>query len=554
MKYKCIIFDCDGVLVDSELISNTTMVNYANELGTNITVEFALREFVGKSLSDWMRFIEKEIGKPLPISFEEEFRKRSFDAFKKDLKAIDGIPELLEKIKIPFCVASSGPSNKIKLNLTTTGLIDKFEGNIFSCYDINKWKPEPDIFLYAAGQMGFKSSECLVIEDSPSGIQAAKKAGMDVIALAHQHSLGKIEKENVPIIYHISEIIELIPDAFNQSMKILENHSLKECNTFGIDINAERFLILKEEGELFELLNHYTGDEIKILGGGSNLLLANEIKGLLIKNEIKGIEVVVEDDDSVLVEVGGGENWHEFVMWAVENNYGGIENLSLIPGTVGAAPIQNIGAYGVELKDVFEGLNAIHFDKREELVFTKEECEFGYRESVFKKALKGKVLISRVYLRLKKKNHVINTSYGAIKNELEKQGIDHPSIKNISDTVIAIRQSKLPDPKELGNSGSFFKNTELSKETFLKLKEKYPNIPSYSLPNNKEKVPTAWLIDQCGFKGVRYGNTGCFKNQPLVLVNYGNATGKEILEFSEKVQKVVLDKFGVRIYPEVNIW
>lgn len=336
--------------------------------------------------------------------------------------------------------------------------------------------------------------------------------------------------------------------------RIQKNHSLKDCNTFGINVIAERFFLIREEDELFNILNEYDASTIKILGGGSNLLLTKNIDGLVIKNEIKGIEIVSEDEDSVLLEVGGGENWHDFVMWAVDNNYGGVENMSLIPGTVGAAPIQNIGAYGVELENVFEGLNAIHLEKKQELVFSKEECQFAYRDSIFKRELKGKICITRVYIRLSKALHLLNLSYGAIQKELEKKAIHSPTIKDVSETVIAIRQSKLPDPAELGNSGSFFKNPEISQKTFARLKETFPDVPFYSLPDDKVKIPAAWLIDQCGFKGIRYGNTGCFKNQPLVLVNYGGATGEEILNFSKQVQTAVSEKFSIRISPEVNIW
>ncbi len=334
-------------------------------------------------------------------------------------------------------------------------------------------------------------------------------------------------------------------------MRKLENHSLKDLNTFGIDVNARDFIVIEHETDLFRWVESHGYEDIHVLGGGSNLLLTQDIDGYLLKNEIKGIEIIVEDEETVLVEVGGGENWHEFVLWAVEHGYGGIENMSLIPGTVGAAPIQNIGAYGVELKDVFEGLNAFHWEKGEEWVFTKEECGFGYRDSVFKRALRNKVFITRVYLRLTKQNHSLNTSYGAISKELTGKAV---SIRSISDAVIAIRQSKLPDPKVLGNSGSFFKNVELSKETFSNLQEAFPSVPHYIMDEQTIKVPTAWLIDQCGFKGVRYGETGCYEKQPLVLVNYGHATGAEILEFSKKVQKKVQEKFNVRISPEVNIW
>lgn len=553
MKYKCIIFDCDGVLVDSETISNQTMVDFANELGANITLDFALRNFVGKSLKEWMTFLEEKIGKPLPHDFETTFRQRTFKAFEEGIQAIKGVPELLERLDIPFCVASSGPRNKIRLNLEKSGIIHHFEGKIFSCYDINKWKPEPDIFLHAAQEMGFHVNECLVIEDSPSGIRAAKAGGFDVWALLNDHNASKMMEEGVRIFKDMNDLDGMIKNE-HLTMEIEKDKSLQNFNTFGIDVSASQFIAIQKEEDLFKLLESHEGKELKILGGGSNLLLTQNQDGIVVKNEIKGIKIVSDDEETVLIEVGGGENWHEFVMWAVENNYGGIENLSLIPGTVGAAPIQNIGAYGVELQNVFEGLNAIHLGKAEDWVFTADECKLSYRNSIFKNDLKGKICITRVYLRLTKAPHSIHISYGAIQKELDRKGLERPTIKDISETIISIRQSKLPDPKELGNSGSFFKNPEISKQTFKALKENFPEVPSYDMPSGLIKIPAAWLIDQCGFKGIRYGNTGCFKNQPLVLVNYGGATGQEILNFSKQVQGNVQEKFNIRISPEVNIW
>ncbi len=337
-------------------------------------------------------------------------------------------------------------------------------------------------------------------------------------------------------------------------MEIIKNKSLKNFNTFGIDANAEFFIPIKKKNDLFDVLEKEKNQPIKILGGGSNLLITQDISECLIKNEIKGIQVILENENEVLVRVGGGEIWHELVLWAVANNYGGIENLALIPGTVGAAPIQNIGAYGVELKNVCEGVEFIHLEEKKEYAFSNDECHFFYRDSIFKHELKGKICITHVFFRLSKAPHSLNLTYGVIKGHLEKKGIKNPTIKNICDTVIEIRNSKLPDPKELGNSGSFFKNPELSKEEFLSIKKKFPDIVSYALPSKKYKIPAAWLIEQCGFKGVRYGNTGCYKYQPLVLVNYGNATGKEIQLFSEKIKKAVRKKFGIFIQAEVNIW
>jgi UDP-N-acetylmuramate dehydrogenase len=337
-------------------------------------------------------------------------------------------------------------------------------------------------------------------------------------------------------------------------MQIHRHFSLKPYNTFGIEAKAEHFAKVRQEMDLFRLLEDFLPEDIRILGGGSNLLLTKDLGGLTIKNEIKGIEIAVEDEDSVLVEVGAGEVWHDFVMWALAHDYGGVENLSLIPGTVGAAPIQNIGAYGVELQDVFEGLNAIHFEEKEELPFTKTDCQFGYRDSVFKHGLKDKLCINRVYIRLQKPPHRVNTSYGTIGRFLENKGISNPTIQDVSQAVISIRQSKLPDPKKIGNSGSFFKNPELPAERFVQIQERFPHIVSYPLADGRVKVPAGWLIDQCGFKGIRHGNTGCYENQALVLVNYGDATGTEISAFSQKVQSTVFKKFGIRIRPEVNIW
>lgn len=555
MKYKCIIFDCDGVLVDSETISNQTMVDFANELGANITLGFALQNFVGKSLQEWMIFLEEKIGKPLPQNFEATFRQRTFKAFEEGIQSIKGVPELLNRLDIPFCVASSGPRNKIRLNLEKSGIIHHFsEENIFSCYDIQKWKPEPDIFLHAAKKMGFQIDECLVIEDSPSGIRAAKAGGFEVWALQNEHNVSRIMAEAVPVLNDMSHLGQMLGNNENHTMELIENQSLVRFNTFGIDVNASQFIAIEKEADLFKLLDSNPKKELKILGGGSNLLLTQNQDAIIVKNEVKGIKVVSEDEKTVLIEVGGGENWHEFVMWAIEHNYGGIENLSLIPGTVGAAPIQNIGAYGVELQQVLEGVNAVHLEKREEWIFTADECKLGYRNSIFKNKLKGKVCITRVYLRLTKPPHRIHVSYGAIQKELDKKELANPSIKDISETIIAIRQSKLPNPKELGNSGSFFKNPEISKPTFEILKANFPNVPSYDMPSGLVKIPAAWLIDQCGFKGIRYGNTGCFKNQPLVLVNYGGATGQEILNFSKQVQEKVQEKFNIEISPEVNIW
>ena len=339
---------------------------------------------------------------------------------------------------------------------------------------------------------------------------------------------------------------------FCRMIQILKNHSFKQYNTFGIEAKAKSFVIVKSVKELQELIQTQK-EEFFILGGGSNLLLTKNLNCLVIKNEIKGRKLVRIFKNSVYVLAGGGENWHQFVMWCIKKGYGGIENLSLIPGTVGASPIQNIGAYGVELKDVFHKLEAVNLETGEIEIFRKKDCHFAYRESIFKKKLKGKYFITKVYFKLTQQLHRTKMSYGAIQQVLEKQNIKTPSIKDISDAVIKIRSSKLPDPAELGNSGSFFKNPEIKKKKFKSLKKKFPNIVFYKLDNGKIKIPAAWLIDQCGWKGKRVGNTGAHINQPLVLVNYGNASGLEVKNLAYKILESVNKKFGIKLKPEVNI-
>lgn len=335
-------------------------------------------------------------------------------------------------------------------------------------------------------------------------------------------------------------------------MIIKKNYSLKAFNTFGLAAKAENLIKVRSEKELKQVLK-LSYQPIFILGGGSNLLLTNDIAGLVLKNEITGIEIVEETDDAVVLSIGGGENWHQLVLWTIENDFGGIENLSLIPGTVGASPIQNIGAYGVELKDVFEKLEAINISTKRKKTFKKKDCQFGYRESVFKKKLKGKYFITKVFLKLTKKAHQLNCSYGAIKDILAENGIEQPTIKAISDAVIAIRSSKLPDPAVLGNSGSFFKNPEIPQAQFDTLQKQFPNIVFYSMPNEMIKVPAGWLIEQCGWKGKKVGNTGAHAKQALVLVNYGNAKGAEVKALAYKIIDSVKDKFGIELTPEVNI-
>ncbi|HEY9170210.1 MAG TPA: UDP-N-acetylmuramate dehydrogenase [Lutibacter sp.] len=331
-------------------------------------------------------------------------------------------------------------------------------------------------------------------------------------------------------------------------MTIQQNISLKPYNTFGISTNAKRFVSVNSINELKKILA--SEKNIFILGGGSNILLTADVEKLVVHINTKGI-IVNDFDDEVLVTAEAGENWHELVLWCVSQNYGGLENLALIPGNVGTSPIQNIGAYGVELKDVFQQLEAIEISTGKTRIFTKADCNFGYRNSVFKNELKGKYIITNVTFKLTKKNHAINISYGAIRDLLIEK--ENPSIKEIADVVIAIRQSKLPDPEEIGNSGSFFKNPVIQPELFKELTKKYPEIPHYVISENEIKIPAAWLIEQCGFKGKRFGDAGVHEKQALVLVNYNKASGKEIYDLAQKIQQKVMSNFKITLEVEVNI-
>lgn len=336
-------------------------------------------------------------------------------------------------------------------------------------------------------------------------------------------------------------------------MQILQNFSLKNYNTFGIDVKADRFVSVTTVEELRSILRRSYAAELFILGGGSNMLLTRNIHKTVVHIGLKGKRIISEDEKEVIVEGAAGENWHEFVLWTLEQNFGGLENLSLIPGNVGTSPIQNIGAYGVELKDSFVSCEAMNVQTLEVVQFNLIDCEFGYRNSVFKNQLKNQYIITSVQFKLTKKDHQISPDYGAIKEELQRVGISEPGIKDISDAVIRIRQSKLPDPLKIGNSGSFFKNPVISKMTFDKIQEKHPELPSYPVSEEQVKVPAGWLIDQSGLKGYRDGDAGVHSKQALVLVNYGTATGEQILELAEKVQKTVYEKFGIELEPEVNI-
>ena len=336
-------------------------------------------------------------------------------------------------------------------------------------------------------------------------------------------------------------------------MQIQTNFSLKKYNTFGIEAKAKQFVAVHSNDELKSILEHYSSDKKFILGGGSNMLLTQDIDALVIHIDLKGKKIIKEDDDFVWVESQAGEVWHEFVLWTIEQNFGGLENMSLIPGNVGTTPVQNIGAYGTEIKDTFVSCEAMNIATQELKNFTKEECNFGYRESIFKHEAKDKYVITSVVFKLTKRNHKINTSYGDITKELENKNVTIPTLKEVSNAVIAIRQSKLPDPKELGNSGSFFKNPIISKSEFEKVHALHPEMPHYVISETEVKVPAGWLIEKAGFKGKRFGDAGIHKNQALVLVNYGNATGQEILAVSRDVQATVLKEFGIAIEAEVNV-
>ncbi|MFC4269029.1 UDP-N-acetylmuramate dehydrogenase [Polaribacter marinivivus] len=334
-------------------------------------------------------------------------------------------------------------------------------------------------------------------------------------------------------------------------MNIEENISLKNYNTFGIDVTAKRFICIDSVYQLQELLK--VEKDIFLISGGSNMLLTKDIEKLVVHIDIKGVSIDHENENEVFLTVNAGENWHEFVLWCVDNNYGGLENLSLIPGNVGTCPIQNIGAYGVEVKDTITKVEALHIEKGKLVQFSNEECKFGYRNSIFKNEVKGKYIITSVSFKLTKQNHNFNTSYGAIETELTSKNIAKPNLKNISDAVIAIRKSKLPDPKEIGNSGSFFKNPVITKAHFLTLQKTYPEIPSYIVSENQVKVPAGWLIEKAGFKGKRFGDFGVHKKQALVLVNYNNATGKDIYNLAETIQKEIKSKFDIKLEIEVNV-
>jgi len=334
-----------------------------------------------------------------------------------------------------------------------------------------------------------------------------------------------------------------------------KNKSLLKYNTFGIDVDAKYFASFTSFDELKRLAvtKEFLNENLLVLGGGSNLLLTKNVDALVLKNDILGIQVLKENKSTIDISVGAGENWHEFVMFCVNNNYGGLENLSLIPGNVGAAPMQNIGAYGSEIKDTFLYLEAFNIGKLQLEKFNNKDCQFGYRESIFKKELKNKFIILNVVFRLNKTPHQLNTNYGDILKEIELFNIKNPTIKDVSNAVIRIRARKLPDPKKIGNSGSFFKNPIISKNEFLKLEVKYPEIAHYVISENQVKIAAGRLIEKAGWKGKTINNFGVHKNQALVLVNYGGADGSEIHKLSNEIIADINLKFNIQLEKEVNI-
>jgi UDP-N-acetylmuramate dehydrogenase len=335
-------------------------------------------------------------------------------------------------------------------------------------------------------------------------------------------------------------------------MYVQVNKSLRKFNTFSIEAQAEFYTEIESVEALLEIIHSsaWKGVAKFILGGGSNILLIHDIPGLVIHNRIKGIQVIDENEDHTWLHVGGGEIWHEFVMYCVANQLSGVENMSLIPGTVGAAPMQNIGAYGVEVKEVVESVEAIYLDSGKEVVFSNEECKFGYRDSIFKHDLKGKVIITGVVFKLNKKPQ-FRTEYGDILRTLTEMNLP-VNIKNISEAIIHIRKSKLPDPMVIGNAGSFFKNPEIPRSVFESLKLQYPALPGYPTTPDLVKVPAGWLIEQAGWKGYREGQVGVHDRQALVLVNHAHGTGRDVEELAKKIQQSVWDRFGIALSAEVN--
>ena len=337
-------------------------------------------------------------------------------------------------------------------------------------------------------------------------------------------------------------------------MKIIENYSLKSLNTFGVDVKTRYIAEIFSDNDLFKLLEDKEFESVRkfILGGGSNILFTKDFEGLVIKNSIPGINIIDEDDESIIIETGAGVNWDDFVSYCVEKKWCGVENLSLIPGTVGAAPIQNIGAYGQELKNVLYNLEGIFIETGEKKIFNNYECKFSYRESIFKNEFKNKFVITRIVFKLSKKPEV-NISYPLVREELNNRKISDPKIRDLRKIVVDIRNSKLPDPKIIGNAGSFFKNPVVRNDKFKMLKEKYPELNSYPVDDDHVKLSAAALIEKCGWKGKRIGNCGSYEKQPLVIVNYGEATAGEILELANNIRSSVEENFEVTLQQEVNL-
>ena len=337
-------------------------------------------------------------------------------------------------------------------------------------------------------------------------------------------------------------------------MQLLQNQSLKKLNTFGVDVKAKLFAEVFSEDELREIFSDikFKSERKLILGGGSNILFTKDFDGLIIKLSIKNIDVIEENAVSVVIEAGAGVIWNELVKYCIERNYGGIENLTLIPGTVGAAPIQNIGAYGQELADTFVSLNGVFIDSAETKTFNKNECRFSYRSSIFKEELKNNFVVTSVQLNLKK-NSKPNLKYKALSDYLAKNGIVNQTIKDVSNAVAEIRRSKLPDPVKVGNAGSFFKNPVVSEDSFRKLKAEYSDIVSFPSESGQIKISAGWLIEKCGWKGKRVGDVGTSPDHALIICNFGNATGSEILEFAMRIKEEVSNKFGIKLEEEVNI-
>ena len=329
--------------------------------------------------------------------------------------------------------------------------------------------------------------------------------------------------------------------------------SLRPYNSFGVDAYAKDFVSVESEKEIVEFLKKNKSKSLLILGGGTNILFKKDVDYPVLKIDIKGIEIINEDDNEVLISVGAGENWNELVWWCIENDFGGIENLVSIPGNVGSAPIQNIGAYGKEIREVIENCRGVFIDNYSLKIFKNEECNFSYRSSIFKEDLKNKFIITNVTLRLTKKNHKINSEYYSLKNDLEENGIKNPTIKRIAQSVSNIRKEKLPDYEKIGNAGSFFKNPIIDKSKLKKIKSLYPDIISYDIGKSNYKIPAGWLIEKCGFKGIKQKKVSVYEKQALVIINLGDAKGIDIYSFSQKIKETVREKFDILLEEEVSI-